>query len=215
MTKKTETLGERKLTERTSTSEEVFVYRKEEAREQGAKNSTEFQSVGHNEKENRRRKKCQLLEDILKMATQFESSYNKNPRPGRKESDDQRKINKSDKEMEKIRPRNEHVAILKTRKKCLTQINNSSVKQTKNVRTVVSSKNLAGDQKSFGKLLNGPVNFPAPPVDSPYRSDIRQRGMKILSTHQPSSNMKPMAVFPPKQNKSYCNLPEIYDSKKQ
>ena len=118
--KKKKTTGERKLTERTSTNEEVFVYRKEEAREQGAKNSTEFQSVGHNEKENRRRKKCQLLEDILKMATQFESSYNKNPRPGRKESDDQGaifKINKSDKEMEKIRPRNEHVAILKTRKK--------------------------------------------------------------------------------------------------
>ena len=204
------------MTERTSSNEEVFVYRKEEAREQDAKNSTEFQSVGHNEKENRPRKNFQLLEDIL-MATQFESSYNKNPRPGRKESDDQGaifKINKSDKEMEKIRPRNEHVAILKTRKKCLTQINNSSVKQTKNVRTVVSSKNLAGDQKSFGQLLNGPVNFPAPPVDSPYRSDIRQRGMKILSTHQPSSNMKPMAVFPPKQNKSYCNLPEIYDPKK-
>ena len=121
--KKPKPQGEKKLTERTSSNEEIFVYRKEEAREQDAKNSTEFQSVGHNEKENRPRKNFQLLEDILKMATQFESSYNKNPRPGRKESDDQGtifKINKSDKEMEKIRPRNEHVAILKTRKKCLT-----------------------------------------------------------------------------------------------
>ena len=83
------------------------------------------------------------------------------------------------------------------------------------MRTIVSSNNLAGDQKPCGQPLNGPVNFPARPVDSPYLSDIRQRGKKVLSTHQPSSNTKPVPVFPSKQNKSYCNLPEIYGSAKQ
>ena len=213
--KKPKPQGEKKLTERTSSNEEIFVYRKEEAREQAAKNSTEFQSVEHNEKENKPRKKLQLLEDILKMATQFESSdYVKNPRSGRKESDDQGaifKIIKSDEEMEKLRTRNEHIAILKTRKECLPQLNNPSVKHTKNMRTIVSSNNLAGDQKPCGQPINGPVNFPARPVDSPYLSDIRQRGKKVLS----SSNTKPVPVFPSKQNKSYCNLPEIYGSKKQ
>ena len=208
-----------KMAERPSSNEEVFDHRKEEAREQNVQKSTEFQSVECYKKEGRSTKKLQLLGEIMKMDTNVEySDCNKNPKPGRKERNDHtiiseqmfEKKKRSDEKIQKTPTRNGLVTI--PREDHLKQINSPSTLNATTDRSVVSPINHTRSQKPCGQPLNGPVKVPARPVDSPYLSDIRQRGKKVLSTHQPSSNTKPVAVYPSKQTKSHCNFPEINGS---
>ena len=211
-----------KMAERPSSNEEDFGHRKEEAREQNVQKSTEFQSVECYKKEGRSTKKLQLLDEIMKMDTNVEySDCNKNPKPGRKERNDHTTI--SEQMFEKKRRSAEKIQRTPTRNGLVTipredhlkQINSPPTINAKTVRSVVGPINHTPGQKPCDQPLNGPVNFPARPVDSPYLSDIRQRGKKVLSTHQPSSNTKLVAVLTSKQNKSNCNFPEIYGSKQQ
>ena len=221
--KKRKAKEKKQMTERTSSNEEVFGHRKEEAREQNVEKSIEFQSVEYNEKERRLKKKLQLLDEIMKMDTNVESSdCNKIPKPGRKERNDhttiseqmiEKKNKRSDEELQRTPTHNGLVTI--PREDHLKQLNSPPTLNAKTVPSAVGPINHARGQKPCGQPLNGPVKVPARPVDSPCLSDIRQRGMKVLSTHQPSSNTKPMAVFPSKQSKSHCNFPEICGSIKQ
>ena len=210
-----------KMAERPSSNEEVFGHRKEEAREQNVQKSAEFQSVECSEKERRPKKKLQLLDEIMKMNTDVEpSDCNKNPIPGRKERHDHTthseqmfEKKRSDEKIQRTPNRKRLVTI--PREDHLKQVNSPPTLNAKTVRSIVSPVNHIRGQKPCGQPLNGPVKVPARPLDSPYLSDIRQRGDKFLSTHQPSSNTKPVAVYPSKQGKSHCNFPEIYGSIKQ
>ena len=196
-----------------------------EVREQNMKKSKDFKSVEYDGKENSPKKKVQLLEEIRKMDTHSQSlDCNKNLKPGRKEKRDPRamseqsfeKENVSNEKMQKIRRRNEHVTvtILETQKD-LKQKNSPSLINTKNVRPTLSPNILARDQQSCGQPLHKALTVSARPVDSPYVSGIRQCGMKVLNTHQPNSKKNPASVVTTTQSKRHCNLPDIYDTKKQ
>lgn len=221
--KKVKSKEKEKMTEQKYSCAESFGHIKE-VREQNIQKSKDIKSVEYDGKEKSPKKKLQLLE-IRKMDTHSESSdFNKNLEPGRKEMKDPRamseqsfeKENASNEKMQKMRRRNENVTvtILETRKD-LKQMNSPSLINTKNVRPTLSPNILARDQQSCGQPLHKPLTVSARPVDSPYVSDIRQFGMKVLNTHQPNSMKNPASVVNTTQSKGHCNLPNIYDSKKQ
>ena len=177
--KKRKAKEKEKMAEITSSKEEVYGHRKEEAREQNVQKSIEFQFVECNEKERRPKQKLQLLDEIMMIDTNVEYSYcNKNPKLGRKERNDHTTISeqmfetkkRSDEKIQKLPNRKGLVTI--PRKDHLKQINSPTTLNAKTDRSVVSPINHTRGQKPCGQVLNGPVNFPARPVDSPYLSLI-------------------------------------------
>ena len=224
--KKAKAEEKEKIKEQTSSTDDRSGRREDDVSEQNIQKSEEFQSVECNKKETKPKKKLQLLEEILRLDRESRSQdNNRNPKPGRKERNTDSaiseqiievKVNIPDAKLQKTPTKKGHVTIPKTQGECMKQINSASAINTKNVRPVVGPNILTRDQEASGQSLYGPVNFPARAVDSPYISDIRHRGRKVLNTHrQPYSNKKPMPVDASKENKSHCNLPEIYGSAKQ
>ena len=224
--KKAKAEEKEKIKEQTRSTDNRSGRREDDVSEQNIQKSEEFQSVECNEKETKPKKKLQLLEEILRLDRESRSQdNNRNPKPGRKERNTDSaiseqiievKVNRPDAKLQKTPTKKRHVTIPKTQGECMKQINSASAINTKNVRPVVGPNTLTRDQEANGQSLYGPVNFPARAVDSPYISDIRHRGQKVLNTHrQPCSNKKPMPVVPSKESKIHCNLPEIYGSVKQ
>ena len=220
--KKAKAEEKEKIKEQTRSTDNRSGRREDDVSEQNIQKSEEFQSVECNEKETKPKKKLQLLEEILRLDRESRSQdNNRNPKPGRKERNADSaiseqiievKVNRPDAKLQKTPTKKGHVTIPKTQGECMKQINSASAINTKNVRPVVGPN----IQEASGQSLYGPVNFPARAVDSPYISDIRHRGQKVLNTHrQPCSNKKPMPVVPSKESKIHCNLPKIYGSAKQ